>query len=300
MTIGLQTPGQPTDVTPDAQPVTPYTSVQGPAPDGPVVATDVLQAIQVALNVQTQLDQLSRAIPTGTASQMQHLSGSQTGDTYEVISRGLYRFVAGSTIDLGAPWTYTSISSTGVWISEILTMATATTSGLARIGPMTGVDAVTPNGKIPLGLVQNNPVRWASIYGTARLNQLVTAGDTATVSSHVTTISGCEAGDVITGTIDGITVGSDTNDTDGKIIVQLVSGVGGGSVNSQNIRILNVVTTSITNGYYPLVTSFYGVVNVAGTARIQLYVQAPSGHNVTLLGMDFDAFEIGQCIVHRP
>ena len=51
MPIGTLIPGQPTEVSADASPVL-YTTVEGPAPDGPVVATDVLSALLVSLNIQ--------------------------------------------------------------------------------------------------------------------------------------------------------------------------------------------------------------------------------------------------------
>jgi hypothetical protein len=54
MPIGPLVPGTPTTVTPDASPP-PYTSTQGPAPDGPVVADDVLAAHLIALNIQQNL-----------------------------------------------------------------------------------------------------------------------------------------------------------------------------------------------------------------------------------------------------
>lgn len=55
MPIGSLTPGTPTTVTPDPNPPR-YTSVQGPAVDGDVVATDVLSAHLVALNIQARLE----------------------------------------------------------------------------------------------------------------------------------------------------------------------------------------------------------------------------------------------------
>jgi hypothetical protein len=55
MPIGTQIPGQPTEVTPDASPAL-YTSIEGPAPDGPVVAADVLGCLLATLNVQNALD----------------------------------------------------------------------------------------------------------------------------------------------------------------------------------------------------------------------------------------------------
>ena len=63
MPIGTQTPGSQTTVTPDSTPST-YTSVQGPAPDGLVVADDVLACHQEILNVQERL----RACVPGRAS----------------------------------------------------------------------------------------------------------------------------------------------------------------------------------------------------------------------------------------
>lgn len=60
MTIGTLVPGVPTTVTPDVTAV-PYASVQGPAPDGPVVADDILEAIQVSLNVQSYSESLATA-----------------------------------------------------------------------------------------------------------------------------------------------------------------------------------------------------------------------------------------------
>lgn len=54
MPIAPQVPGVPTTVTPDASPPI-YTSSQGPAPDGYVVADDVLAVHQMVLNVQNRI-----------------------------------------------------------------------------------------------------------------------------------------------------------------------------------------------------------------------------------------------------
>lgn len=54
MPIAPQVPGVPTTVTPDASPPI-YTSVQGPAPDGYVVADDVLAVHLEVLNVQQRI-----------------------------------------------------------------------------------------------------------------------------------------------------------------------------------------------------------------------------------------------------
>ena len=54
MPIGPLVPGTPTTVTPDASPSI-YTSTQGPAPDGPVVADDILVVHQIALNIQQRI-----------------------------------------------------------------------------------------------------------------------------------------------------------------------------------------------------------------------------------------------------
>lgn len=54
MPIAPQVPGVPTAVTPDTSPPI-YTSTQGPAPDGLVVADDVLAVHQIALNIQQRI-----------------------------------------------------------------------------------------------------------------------------------------------------------------------------------------------------------------------------------------------------
>lgn len=54
MPIAPQVPGVPTTVTPDSSPPI-YTSSQGPAPDGYVVADDVLAVHQMILNVQDRI-----------------------------------------------------------------------------------------------------------------------------------------------------------------------------------------------------------------------------------------------------
>lgn len=84
MTIGTLVPGAPTTVTPDVTAV-PYSSVQGPAPDGPVVADDILEAIQVSLNVQSYaeamvvLESTSRGTSDTTLSnRISALAGSGT------------------------------------------------------------------------------------------------------------------------------------------------------------------------------------------------------------------------------
>ncbi len=299
MTIGLQTPGQPTDVTPDAQPVTPYTSVQGPAPDGPVVATDVLQAIQVALNVQTQLDQLSRAIPTGTTSQMIALTGRQTGDTYEVISRGLYRFVSGATADFGAPWSYTSTGSSGVWISEILTMVTSTTGGIARVGPVLGIDSATPSGKIPLTIQQNYIRLYGVIGGASRLDTQVTANNVAFLTDYIVTIADVVEGDTFIGQVDRILVTYGGSAGDGRIYAHLVCDYDG-SPETVNLGTYDIASTLRTGGVVPLSMSIAGIATKSGNAQIKIYVIAPTDATVTLWGIDGSGLSIGRFWTYRP
>lgn len=83
MTIGPLVPGVPTTVTPDTSPAI-YTSTQGPAPDGPVVADDVLAVHQIALNVQRNLDARASALENITPG----ISTLTTMKAYPPISGG--------------------------------------------------------------------------------------------------------------------------------------------------------------------------------------------------------------------
>jgi len=67
MPIGTQTPGVLTTVTPDTTPAL-YTSTQGPAPDGLVVADDVLACHLIALNVQKKAQIDLAPVISGLAS----------------------------------------------------------------------------------------------------------------------------------------------------------------------------------------------------------------------------------------
>lgn len=68
MPIGAQVPGSLTTVTPDTSPSY-YTSVQGPAPDGLVVADDVLAVQLIALNIQKVIKTiLDGFFPNGTTA----------------------------------------------------------------------------------------------------------------------------------------------------------------------------------------------------------------------------------------
>jgi hypothetical protein len=112
MTIGTLTPGSPTPVTPDASPAY-YDTFNGPAVDGLIVATDVLEVAQLALNVQAQHLNMFRVAryyvhcpdnPLGTPLSFSTSSTSfvevvQGGPGYQTLSFGLTDLQEGDEIE---------------------------------------------------------------------------------------------------------------------------------------------------------------------------------------------------------
>ncbi len=301
MTIGTLTPGTLTTVTPDAQPLSRYASVQGPAVDGPIVATDVLQALQAALNVQTMLDQSDRApVLQGTTSDMVALTGRQTGDYFEVHEQGRYRFQSGYTETMGAPWHYASTGTPGgLWRSDDLVKVLPGNQGVARIGPLVGIDEDTPIGRLP----KTNLSGWVRNAGriTGASNFSVSLGNTESVisSTHYVDLSSMLVNDVVTGEINALMAASNTSvDGSGKIAVLLVSDWGG-TADVQIIGNHDIIPMGGTSKY-PIAFSFKGVISLAGPARIQIQVLAPSDYALLVTGSDTYSFSVGSYQVIRP
>jgi hypothetical protein len=113
MPIGTLTPGQPTTVTPDPNPSY-YTSFQGPAPDDDIVADDLLEVIQLALNIQ----RMSVGNIGSPASVMQALTNVSVADWFFVLNEGLFVYTATTQTD-NPPWWYSApgMSNVGSWVN---------------------------------------------------------------------------------------------------------------------------------------------------------------------------------------
>jgi hypothetical protein len=304
MTIGPAVPGTPTTVTPDVGHAA-YTSAQGPAPDGEVTADDVLMAIQIALNVQAYA---TAKILAGTPAQMVALTNVSAGWIFEVDSlANLGRFVAyGSDPGYGAPWVYASTGTSGIyWINTQISLLLSTntgsgtiTRGICRVGPMTGFDAGTPDGKIPAAVVQNR-VYWNSALASSTfLYVALSSGGTQTVvllgSSYI-----AEVGDRITGSVGPMIVRSWATDYAefSVVLLQDVNGENGGptSIIMHRCRAIPIVPYVLFAATLP----FNAQVAVPGTARIQLDFGA-GNDTFAVEGTDATDYKLGSVTIYRP
>jgi hypothetical protein len=300
MTIGTQTPGINTQVTPDTNPA-PYVSVFGPAPDGLVVADDVLAAIQVALNVQGQLTARPRVYSGGLGT-MISMGGVNAGDIF-IANEGAYLAVAGDTTT-EYPWEARSngMNVPSIFWRRVGRSILSGTAGLARVGPLLGVDSVTPPGKIPVGLTQNRLFGSYNLATAGLISQTVTSGAT-TALTNGSTILGEDllADDIIEGTIGPIYVGSAATATWAKLRLNCVQGYGGGSPYSIAITQRQVLANSAAAGAGNMLTfSFRQSISTPGHLQLLLYGIAGADGGLSVQSFDDLEYSIGVARIWRP
>lgn len=310
MTIGPLIPGTPTTVTPDAGHAA-YASVQGPAPDGPVVADDVLAAIQVSLNVQAHADS---KLLSGNPAQMVNQTGVSAGWIFEVNSTAnLGRYTAyGSDPGYGAPWVYASTGTPGIyWVHDqsSMVMSTATggiLAGICRVGPMSTIDPSTPNGRIPASVVQNRIVHQSAMSTSALLS---VALDASTVLTPQKTLLGSTftavLGDQVVGSFGPLSVRNWGTSGYAEISIVLNQDVSG----TPTLIVLNRFRIGPANASQPAVNPymmvtptmpFNATVTRAGTARIEIAAAASSSGVLDFEGMNATEFTLGSVTVYRP
>jgi hypothetical protein len=162
MPIGTETPGSPTLVTPDTTP-TPYTAgVYGPAPDGEIIADDVLSVLLVALNIEKRHDGILG--PAGSRlAFLINIAGSANYQTGQV-----------SFGSSGADWTYYRDDTGGI---SLLGAWRTTASEYAALRWYQELDV--PNGVTLTGLT-------AKVRGSAAIaGPGLPAGNAAFLALHV-------------------------------------------------------------------------------------------------------------------
>jgi hypothetical protein len=272
------------------------TAIRAPenAEDGDA-ADLVATTIQPIANNIADLRALNRV---GTVAAMAAATGVLAGDTY-LTSNGAYTATSGAA-SYNSPWHITCTGTAGIhWSHSLvdLLFGAGLSNGLARVGPLTGIDSVTPAGKIPFGHLTNPVLLTADLTVAGGLfSQSIAAGGSHT--DTVRDIAGCVLGDVLIGTIGPLWVRS-WGSTDARIQLEFLDNYTG--VVAGTVR--NRITISQTGGEGAFVSSvsipFRHLVTVSGTTRIQIGSIAGNGI-LAVEGMDHTSYSLGTITIYRP
>lgn len=305
MTIGPLVPGSPTRVTPDTV-VAPYIDIYGPAPDGLVVADDILGAYDAALHVQSLITEGVRQVRTGTDAQMAALTDVQANDTYVCKHYGVYTAVSAANT-YGTPWEVTSTGTPGiVWrhsLSYLLSSFVA--KGLARLGPSPIWDiTATPDNKIPLENIQNRTERTQTMYGSSLIDEAVTFGNTSSPSNALWQCNYINDGDVFMGQIGPLWVNNTATSGIAYVYVDFIEAYEPGGGTTYTIAESRVLINA--PGYITI--PYRHVCADAGTGSIQIqlrFVASTADNNFVVSATDNatrggSQYQWGSQTIYRP
>lgn len=161
---------------------------------------------------------------SGNAAAMQavtnasHPLGVATGAIFRVLGQGLYAYDAASsaTIDNFFVYAATGLGGVGRWVHESFSALNTATQGFPALGPVSG--SSTPNGKLPLAVVQNaligiSKVEVASGFSTSSATYV-------DITSFTTSIT-CNTGDILVCHLDALIA---TAATPGATFLALLAG----------------------------------------------------------------------------
>jgi hypothetical protein len=260
--------------------------LNGEAGDAGTLITTTIQTIA------NNIAELRGRMRFGTISEMIAATGVNQDDIW-ITEQGVYvaDYVA---IALNAPWEFAGTGATVTWRNTAISLLLGS-SGLARIGPITGIDTATPNGKVPVSQ-QTNPLIYASSIATDIFLESVAAASEVS-STNLSQYPNLHAGDMLTGSIGPIWARSWAN-TYAYATIEFVDGFGTTSeaiVERYSLRCVPVAS------YFDHVATipFYHEVQVSGTTRIRLKLTA--GNSVfDVRGLDWVDNKVGNITIYRP
>jgi hypothetical protein len=227
----------------------------------------------------------------GTIAEMIAATGVNQDDIW-ITEQGVYvaDYVA---IALNAPWEFAGTGATVTWRNTAISLLLGS-SGLARIGRITGIDTATPNGKIPLIHQVNPVVDLFQLHTDVFLDLSVSPSNIDTRALGQTT---CQVGDILSCSFGPLWVRSWATDY-GYLHFEFVDdfgGAGASTIERFTLRVPPMSPSFMEIFTIPVIHQ----VTVSGITRWQ--IRAVAGNSVLgYLGFDPVDNSIGSITIYRP
>jgi hypothetical protein len=287
-----------------------YTNIPGSAASFPAnvraaTGSDPRNATTEAAGVSDLADRtaylLAWGAQAGSVTDMVNLADVITGTPFTT-PQGTYICLSG-TLTRNAPWAYTSVGTSGkYWLHQLEPLLhSEAAEGIARLGPLTGIDTITPVGKVPSRNISNAIRNMGPITGATYLAVNQAENTSAAVVSHVVEITDAAVGDKVYGSFGPLQVQNlSTSVTSSAFVrIECVNDSGGANEEAFTVNEFRIDQNRLT---YSMTLPFYHVVAVAGVLIVQLRLVGPESGNggMNVSGTDHTDFNIGNFMLVRP